>query len=335
MRTLALAEAWGALGSSAVFVSRCTSAALRAHAQARGFSVVALEAEPGSLADLDEAVAVLSVVGKRKGCLCLDGYEFGPDYQRRARAAGWPVLVIDDMAHQPEYHADILHNQNLEAERLAYRVNTGAELLFGPRYALLRPEFLAVDHGSQAEMKDRCRVLVTFGGSDPAGLTISVVRALASSRVSGLQVTVLVGSTNNRTVQLEREVAAAGTRFRLVRDTGDMPRLMRDANLAVSAAGSTCWELCHLGVPAVLLVAAENQRGIAAALDRSGAALSLGWHTHVTPELIQSAVESLAGAPKQRAAMARAGRALVDGKGAQRVAGVLARRFPLASGASG
>ena len=50
------------------------------------------------------------------------------------------------------------------------------------------------------------------------------------------------------------------------------------AELAITAAGSTCWELACLGVPAVTIVTAENQRGIAASLSHAGITQDAGWH---------------------------------------------------------
>jgi len=94
---------------------------------------------------------------------------------------------------------------------------------------------------------------------------------------------------------------------------------MIQAVFAVTAAGSTCWELMYLGVPLACLVLADNQAGIAFGLDQAGAALSLGRAEGISAKEIAARVGPLLRDPAQRAVMARAGRGLVDGKGAQRV----------------
>src|SRR5207245_1177027 len=103
--------------------------------------------------------------------LVLDGYHFDPAYQEGARASGLRLLVIDDVVHQARYSADILLNQNLDAEHLRYRAGANTELLLGPRYALLRQEFLGWQRWDRSISPVARRVLVTVGGGDPDNVT--------------------------------------------------------------------------------------------------------------------------------------------------------------------
>jgi spore coat polysaccharide biosynthesis predicted glycosyltransferase SpsG len=100
----------------------------------------------------------------------------------------------------------------------------------------------------------------------------------------------------------------------------DVAGLMAWTDLAVSAAGSTTWELLHIGVPLVLVTLADNQRAIATSLGHAGLALDLGWHADVTAESIAAAIMALAADGPRRRRMAEQGRLLVDGLGAGRVA---------------
>ena len=103
-------------------------------------------------------------------------------------------------------------------------------------------------------------------------------------------------------------------------DGATMAAAMRGAGLAVSASGSTVWELCCLGVPSVVWPIADNQCGIAAALDRAGAAMvveKVGDALAAARELVES--------PEKRAALGRAAWKLVDGRGAERVVDTIER----------
>ena len=91
------------------------------------------------------------------------------------------------------------------------------------------------------------------------------------------------------------------------------------ADLAVTAAGSTSWELARVGTPQVAIVLADNQRPVAQGLAAEGLAVSLGWHADLTPESIAGAVGALAGDAGRRGEMSRRGRELIDGRGACRV----------------
>jgi spore coat polysaccharide biosynthesis predicted glycosyltransferase SpsG len=105
-----------------------------------------------------------------------------------------------------------------------------------------------------------------------------------------------------------------------------MAPLMSWADIAVTGAGSTCWELACLGVPALSLVIAENQRSIAEELGAAGIVVNLGWHADVAVERIATSVDGLVYSSFRRLRMSQQGRALVDGKGAARVASVLSQR---------
>jgi len=62
------------------------------------------------------------------------------------------------------------------------------------------------------------------------------------------------------------------------------------ADLAIGAAGTTTWERCSLGLPAIMTAVAENQAGIAQAVHEAGVGVNLGESSLVTSGVI---VESL------------------------------------------
>ena len=131
---------------------------------------------------------------------------------------------------------------------------------------------------------------------------------------------------------LDYETLRAGLRLpgaRLRRNVTDMPELMRWADLAVTAGGSTCWEAACLGLPLCSLVIAENQLASARRLARAGTAEVMepgpaGWE----PDKLAGVLDALAHNSARRAQMTTAGRALVDGRGAERVTNILTGREP-------
>jgi spore coat polysaccharide biosynthesis predicted glycosyltransferase SpsG len=98
-----------------------------------------------------------------------------------------------------------------------------------------------------------------------------------------------------------------------------MAELMAESDLAIGAAGTSSWERCCLGLPALLVSLAENQLPIARSVAERGAGLYLGSHAEVTAAAIGAAVEDLRREPDRLAAMARTAAELVDGQGVQRV----------------
>lgn len=317
MRELALAQAWRAQGGGARFACAQLGGALAERVHAEGFALEAVRAAPGGAEDARATVRLARAQGAR--WVAVDGYHFGPAYQSHLRAAGLRVLLVDDEARASAFEADVLLNQNLHASERDYGPKAGgARLLLGSQFALLRREFVEAPRPA-AEAPERARrVLVTLGGADPDNATERVLRALLALHDSELEIVCLIGAANPHAERLR--ALAAPPRLVLLEAVSDVPRWMRWAELAVSAAGSTSWEFCYMGVPVLALVLADNQAPIARSLAERGAAVSLGRASQTDETRIARAVAELIPDGACRSALARQARALVDGRGAERVA---------------
>jgi RimJ/RimL family protein N-acetyltransferase len=123
---------------------------------------------------------------------------------------------------------------------------------------------------------------------------------------------------------LERAVAGVGKKkIVLRRDVSNMAELMAWADVAISAAGTTCWEMCLMGLPALLVDLAENQTRVARELDRRGCAIHLGGSHDFSAEKIVEQGGRLLRSQEDRQAMSLRCRELVDEKGARRVVSAL------------
>jgi UDP-2,4-diacetamido-2,4,6-trideoxy-beta-L-altropyranose hydrolase len=318
MRCLALAQAWQDQSGQCVFAMAETTAGCEERLRAEKFEIASVAATPGTLQDAAQLAEL--ALARHATWIVVDGYQFDVEYQRRLKAAGLKVLVVDDTGHAGAYVADLVLDQNAHATKDFYqRRESYSQLLLGPRYALLRREFRSW-RGWKREIAPIARkVLVTVGGTDPDNVTVAIIRALRLLAEDNLEATIVVGGSNPHGDGLEQEVRTAGGALRLLRDAFDMSKLMADADVAISAAGITCWEMCCLGLPAVLIDVAENQTPVAHELDRQGVAIYAGSSRQVTPEDMAARLKVLLAAPERRAAMSEGGRRLVDGCGAERV----------------
>jgi UDP-2,4-diacetamido-2,4,6-trideoxy-beta-L-altropyranose hydrolase len=317
MRCLALAQACRAAGGQAAFLSHCESKTLRHHVEAAGIRFIPLDTHHPHPADIQRTLTLLREF--QTEWLVIDGYHFDPAYQQRVREAGYRLLVIDDTAHWPNYNADIVLNQNINARQLPYVVDPDTMLLLGTRYALLRHEFLAWRNWRRGTLELACKVLVTLGGSDPDNMTGKVIKALEKMEVPGLEVKIVVGPANPHLDTLRRAAKASSINLQFLTTVNDMPSLMAWAEVAVSAGGSTCWELAFMGVPNIVLVLAENQCRIAQGLEEAGVTINLGWSHQVSEDDIATKLQGLCQAGERRSHMSWLGRRLVDGEGAPRV----------------
>jgi spore coat polysaccharide biosynthesis predicted glycosyltransferase SpsG len=134
-----------------------------------------------------------------------------------------------------------------------------------------------------------------------------------------LEARVVVGPANPRAELLESRVSEGAARVTLVHRPANLREGMEWCDLAIAAAGSTCWELAFMGVPMIVVAVAENQVRIAESLAAAGAAHSVGWHAEDTGAALRTALEGLRRSPDARDGMARRAQELVDGAGAPRV----------------
>jgi UDP-2,4-diacetamido-2,4,6-trideoxy-beta-L-altropyranose hydrolase len=316
MRCFALAQAWQDAGGGAVFAMAQVTLAIEERLQRESIEVKRLKAKAGSADDAQETIALAR---DEQACwVVVDGYCFGADYQAALKHAGLKVLFIDDNGHAGHYSADLVLNQNAHANEASYsNRDASTRMLLGPRFAMLRREFTSWREWKRETPTIARKVLVTMGGSDPENLTQRVVEAILSD--GDFETTIVAGGSNPHLAKLRQLVSNSGRAVQLLENASNMPELMADADVAVAGAGTTGWEMCFLGLPALLIVLADNQQGVADELGKLGIAVHLGHASDLTGSAIAAQLQSLADAPAVRREMSQRGRALVDGRGAERV----------------
>jgi UDP-2,4-diacetamido-2,4,6-trideoxy-beta-L-altropyranose hydrolase len=291
MRCLSLTEEWTARGGAVLFFGD-VPAPLAGKLRRAG----------AELRSADE----LSAAPKGGWCV-VDGYRFGVDVQSGLRGAGHHVLCIDDYAQIGAYAADAILDQNVAASEDDYPA--GARRLCGSRYVLLRREFRGRSSSGAAG-----RVLVTMGGNDVANVSLRVAQAALRA---GAAVRVMLSATH----PAREAIASAGAD--VVVDPPSVVEHMEWCTLAVTASGTSAWELAALGVPSLQLFVAENQRRNTLRLAELGICSSLGAPGALSDEALTRAVGALLADRQARSQMAERGRALIDGQGAARVCDVL------------
>jgi UDP-2,4-diacetamido-2,4,6-trideoxy-beta-L-altropyranose hydrolase len=326
MRCLTLASGLKEHGYSVSFVSKpCDEHLITKIEQAR-YPVHRLPLE----CDLTEDCAATIEFAQQldlNPIIILDSYAVDQAYQKAIKDADLRLIVIDDPTAYHMY-ADLVINQNIYADRKLYSAEPDTRFLLGPRYALLRGEFTCVHDRKKAIPKRARNILVTLGGSDPENQTLKIMQALASFDMP-LTVRIILGVSYSQEEDLQMLATQWGERFSIHRDDSKMSEHMIWADLAISGGGSTCWELACAGVHNLILVLAENQRRNAIGLSHAGISVNLGWWKDLSIAAIADAIARLISNQGQREAMSRAGKVLVDGRGAERVVAEI-ERMPLA-----
>lgn len=327
MRCLTLADMATSRGHRCRFVCREQPGHMIDAIDSRGYSVAVLARKIsgpewlGASEDEDAAETLALLAQTPSHWVVTDNYAIGAIWERKFRQRGAKVLAIDDLADR-SHDCNILLDQTLGRAATDYAswVPADALVLAGASMALLRPSFAA----ARANVRPRVshtvsKLLISLGGSDAANLTSVVIEAI--NRVqwpSPIAVDVVLGGTNPWYDVVAARAARSSCPMQVHVNLADMVSPMIAADLAIGTAGTTSWERCCLGLPSIMVVAADNQRKIAQALAGAGAAITLDVSDGLTEDLVDELTD-LANQPSRLLAMSERAATLVDGLGCERV----------------
>jgi spore coat polysaccharide biosynthesis predicted glycosyltransferase SpsG len=284
-RTLALADALQAAGATCRFV-------VPPDATAHAWLRAAGHDDPMMLVDPDRPWPEVLVGAEAADVVIVDVRRPLTAAEVRALGASAHVVLVDDDGPGAAL-ADLV---------VAPCGPTGEpRWLVGPAYVPLRAPALRPPRAASATPV----VLVSMGGSDPGGLTAPVV-----------EVRIVANPASRVWLQLGPLCARHGVAAPWAVEPGGLGRHLAVADLAVLAFGVTVYEALASGVPAIALCRTPGDEAHVARLGEGVRSLGMAW----TPDDVTAAVSALAADPARRAAMSRAGRAMVDGRGAERVA---------------
>lgn len=274
--------------------------------------------------DAQQTLEALKTIG-HVDWLIIDHYALDVEWETAMRSCTERVMVIDDLADRV-HDCDLLLDQNLHRADIETRyeklIPHHCKKLFGPKYALLRPEFK--DARSRLKVRDGSvkRIFIFFGGNDPTNETGKALRAIQQLGRPDIAIDVVVGSTNPHREEVTSLCAQLpnATLHCLV---SNMAELMTRADIAIGAGGGTMWERCSLGLPTIVVSIAENQQSGCKAMARLGAVLYLGESESVREKLLEGALRLVLSSSELLACMSEKGGAIVDGRGGERVCGEL------------
>ena len=304
MRCLTLAERMRNDGKNVRFICRDLAGNLCKIVVDKGFSLHMLPVHPpdeklrGYAAwltvipeiDAQETIDLLYTI-QPIDRLVVDSYALDIAWEQRIRPLVQEIFVIDDLANR-RHDCDILLDQNFY-RALEHRydglVPERCKLLLGPHHALLREEFYAARvHLRERDGRLR-RILVFYGGSDATRETEKAIHALLQLHLPAVDVDVVVGGSNRRREYIEKLCAQHDSLHYHIQ-VPNMAELMANADLCLGAGGTTTWERCFLGLPAIVTAIAENQFEICRDCAEVGLIHYLGRWNEVTEVDIARAV---------------------------------------------
>ncbi len=321
MRCLSVADALEQSGEKVCFVMADNSAEKLLKDRKKAVCVLDTDYR-----DVETELPVLlpQIQKEKPAMLLIDSYRVTPDYLSALRKQ-LKTIYMDDLFRFP-YPVDMLINYNIYGDLLPYKEAEelkNTKLLLGPAYAPLRREFQDASYVIKDKVEN---VLLTTGGSDKynlAGLILQEV--LKEDMLSQVRFHVVSGAFNLHLPFLEK-LEAENTNICVHKNVTQMADLMKQCDLAVTAGGSTMYELCAIGVPTLCFSFVDNQEQIVKTFTDKDIVLYGGNYLTQGEGMVKEISEKLKlllTDKEAREACSRKERALVDGMGAMRIAKAL------------
>lgn len=253
--------------------------------------------------------------------IVVDSYFVTPGYLKKIKLYTKLAYIDDVMSFA--YPVDVLINYNIYGRQTDYKKLYDKEnlpqLLLGSSFTPLREEFQS---GEMIKINQSIKnILFSAGGADPERMALRFAEKIVNEReCKDIKFHIIMGNFEPDKEKLEK-IALCHNNVCLHSNIKKMSSLMRQCDLAVSAAGSTLYELCACGVPTITYVLEDNQLYGANAFEQKGIMINAG-DDRYNPNLINDIfkeIKILASDSNKRIMMQNYMKKCIDGKGAKRI----------------
>ncbi len=321
MRCLSVAKALRNLGEESVFILAEPYA--MPIIEKEGFGTICINGRYDRISeemDIMEEIIHKNHIEK----LLVDSYFVNESYLTHLREQ--TVLIYIDDIGELLYPADVLINYCNYYDKFHYEEryrNTNTRLLLGCSYAPLREEF----SGRGERQFEMCReILITTGGTDRYNMAYRIGKALAEKVfLQNIKINIVSGRFNSHLLELRR-LERSTPNLVIHHNAGNMAELMMQCDVAVSAGGTTLYEICYCGLPTVCFAFADNQLDGTGTFGAREIMINAGDIRKDIEGAVERIIESvgyLIEDSSLRRAYSEKMRNLVDGNGALRIAEVI------------
>lgn len=243
---------------------------------------------------------------------------------KRLRTLGCKTVLMDNtslarLSADIVIYPTVIFENNLDWESFSGKVFYGAD------YVPIAESFIEMSKRTEhRRLQPPYQVLVTMGGSDPNHLTHKVISSLLEFSIP-VNIKVVIGpafSRDNRLDQIEKQNYP---NIEFIRNREDLSTLMAESHIAITALGTTIFELAYMGVPSIIVANYREDENDIKAIERLGIGLPQGYYEDVSDADIRKSLITLLKNGKLRSDMSQKGRMIIDGKGAERIAAVVGK----------
>lgn len=182
----------------------------------------------------------------------LDSYLANNDYLAKVKKTTKLMIFDDNNDIFDSTIPDILLNGNIHAEGLIYRKNPNSLYLVGPKYLVMKEEFWG---NNDIKYENKSGVLVTTGGTDPYHISYNLLMGLRQLSYEK-RIVIGPGYEPDLIVKLEK---AKDEKTELIYQPDSLCKYIRESKVAVTAGGSTIYEVISQHTIPIIFSMADNQ----------------------------------------------------------------------------
>ncbi|MBW1615136.1 MAG: UDP-2,4-diacetamido-2,4,6-trideoxy-beta-L-altropyranose hydrolase [Deltaproteobacteria bacterium] len=340
MRCLTLAEKLKEDGANVEFICREHKGNLINFINQKGFTVHRL-LQPANLppdaseyhqwlgaTQTEDAESVISVLNKKNKAidwLIIDHYAIDYQWQQKLRPYTKKIMAIDDLANR-KHDCDLLLDQNfyLEKDRYKNLVPKHCIQALGPKFALLRKEFAEARKNLRKRTGEIKRILIFFGGSDNTNQTKKAISAIKLLNRPDIKVDVILGALNPNKEEIYKATKNSPNIF-CYQNINNMAEFMAKADLAIGAGGSTTWERCCMGLPAIVLTISADQKKLSEDMFNQNYSYFQSKAEKISEQKLTDLINSMLSDSKKFETLICKNIELVDGMGSKKVTAIINR----------
>jgi spore coat polysaccharide biosynthesis predicted glycosyltransferase SpsG len=325
MRCLALAAGLSASGIESVFITRKLNSSTDQVIRDHGYRVDEI---PGGVTEAEDARLTKEIATNLEAKFIFTDICHNESQARPGELTGYHRTLAKDfftlaMAGDQDIDlpAHIVICPYIGGNNQRTSVLNRTVVLLGPSYFMFRPEFIEATQTPADVLENGSRVMVSVGGADELHLTSKIVEALCSLTNDDLSVRIVVGAAFGD--KLRNEIIGLLSGFHgesaILEHTTNMAAAMQWADVAVTGDGLTKYEAAITGTACLTVSRPESTMHLNRAFEKAGSSILLGDGTLIDTNALAAEIKRVLDDQELRTTMSKKGRALVDGKGVERI----------------
>ena len=261
---------------------------------------------------------VLNIMqSKNSKILIIDLRQFSEKFSKLLQNESIKTILLDDAWTKTAY-ADLVFNGTMNKKYQKYTIADNKTKIFvGSQYFILEPSFVKFrKKTNQIKNKNKYTITISTGGTDPNNVSMYVLNAILS--LPKIKIKIIIGPFFKKINQLKKIIKKTKN-VEIIQSPKKIWKEFYNADIVISNAGSTLFELATQNIPTLMVAADEHQIPYAKKFSKEGFGIFLGLWNSLSPVKIRKELQDLLFNKHKRIQISKNGMRLVDGKGTSRI----------------